>query len=127
MPQAVGCHPLVGSHSLVGSHPLVGSHLLVGSHPLVGPLVGCVCSTVTRGRRRMLRTRRGEEEEDSNPRPHLSHHARSNEDCCLLTVGRWNAALMPLTHRCLGYDDTIHHSRLAFDHVTAFLRHECQM
>lgn len=27
--------------------------------------------------------------------------------------------------RCDQYDDTIHHSRLAFDHVTTFLRHEC--
>lgn len=26
---------------------------------------------------------------------------------------------------CDGFDDTIHHSRLAFWHVTTFLRHEC--
>jgi len=30
-------------------------------------------------------------------------------------------------HRCDGYDDRMHHSRLAFDHVTAFLRQECRM
>lgn len=29
--------------------------------------------------------------------------------------------------QCDGYDDNIHHSRLAFDHVTAFLRQECQI
>ena len=30
-------------------------------------------------------------------------------------------------HRCDRYDDNIHHSRLAFDHVTAFLRRECRI
>ena len=29
--------------------------------------------------------------------------------------------------RCEQYDDRIHHSRLAFDHVTAFLRLECRL
>ena len=29
--------------------------------------------------------------------------------------------------RCDQYDDNIHHSRLAFDHVTTFLRHECHL
>ena len=30
-------------------------------------------------------------------------------------------------NRCDRYDDRIHHSRLAFDHVTALLRQECQI